>query len=332
MAYTILQWNINGFNPQKENLLLLINKLNPDMICLQETNNKIYQKPPLKNYNLYLKNRTDGSIASGGVAIYTTSAYKVDELHLNSTLECCAVTINHINKPTTVCNVYLPRSQAFTSSELIHLVNQLPEPFILLGDFNSHSFIWGSNKDDSRGKILEQVLDSTNVNILNDGSPTHLNNTYKTLSTIDLTICSSSIAHLWDWKTSDELFGSDHFPIIITKQGRDTAYETKCTPKWKLSEADFNKYKLIISTKINKMKLLHKNYTSITKKIEDLTELILQTAEITIPKSSNKSSKRPLPWWNQECQNARRIHKQAFIKFKRHPTTQNQIEYKKREL
>ncbi len=38
--------------------------------------------------------------------------------------------------------------------------------------------------------------------------------------------------------------------------------------------------------------------------MEKLTELIIKTADETIPKSSGKPIRKKLPWWNEDCKNA----------------------------
>lgn len=331
MAENILQWNINGFRPQKENLLILINKYNPAIICLQETNNPERVTPQLKNYSAYFKNRTNAGISSGGVAVYVKSPLQAVEIHLITNIESVAVKINFGRKYLTICCIYLPNSYVFTEKEISEIIEQLPKPFIIVGDFNSHSLMWGSYKDDNRGEIIKKILEDPNIVILNKNQPTHLNNTHKRFSAIDLTLCSSSIAHKWDWSTAEVLYGSDHFPIILTHH--NIIPMSACTthlPRWKFHEAKFDTYKQILSTKINEINSLEESSDiSATEKIQKLTDLILQTANETIPKTSGKPIRKQLPWWNEECKRAHKLYRHAFSKYKRHPSTENHIEYKR---
>jgi hypothetical protein len=50
------------------------------------------------------------------------------------------------------------------------LLQQLPEPFMVVGDYNAHSPLWGCSSTDVRGRIVEAILDQNNVCFLNDGS------------------------------------------------------------------------------------------------------------------------------------------------------------------
>lgn len=77
---TILQWNMNGFNKKYEEITLLIQDLNPDIICIQETNFKNDNITNLANYDGYNKNRLDSARASGGVAIYVKTNYPSSQL------------------------------------------------------------------------------------------------------------------------------------------------------------------------------------------------------------------------------------------------------------
>ena len=51
--------------------------------------------------------------------------------------------------------VYIPGSQAL-EVDLMQLINQLPPPMMLLGDFNAHSELWGSGRTETRGRKLER--------------------------------------------------------------------------------------------------------------------------------------------------------------------------------
>lgn len=39
----------------------------------------------------------------------------------------------------------------------------------MLGDFNSQSPMWGSDHLDQRGRLIEQLIDETNLVVLNTG-------------------------------------------------------------------------------------------------------------------------------------------------------------------
>ena len=61
-------------------------------------------------------------------------------------------------KTLTVCNVYLPPPLNVNFSDLEHLIEQFPAPFVLVGDFNAHSPLWGDMRQDSGGQMVEFFL------------------------------------------------------------------------------------------------------------------------------------------------------------------------------
>jgi len=84
-----------------------------------------------------------------------------------------------------------------------------------MGDFNSHSPVWGCNSLDSRGKIIEDFTNNTNLCILNTKCSTYLHPAIGSRTSIDLSICDPSLMLDLLWTVHDDLCGSDHFPILI---------------------------------------------------------------------------------------------------------------------
>ena len=76
-------------------------------------------------------------------------------------------------KTLTVCNVYLPPSLDVNFSDVEHLIEQLLAPFVLVGDFNAHSPPWGDVRQDSRGQMVEKLLNDYNLCLLNTGELTY---------------------------------------------------------------------------------------------------------------------------------------------------------------
>ena len=62
---------------------------------------------------------------------------------------------NCIKKPSSTDQV--------TEEDMRDLLEHLPAPMILLGDFNAHNSLWGSEKMSTRGRIMEKILDRYNL-------------------------------------------------------------------------------------------------------------------------------------------------------------------------
>lgn len=109
---TVLQWNSNGIKSHIPELEILTTKINPSVICIQETRLHTHQDFKFKKYNVFRKDRLNPLNASGGVAILTANHVPANEIHLNTDLEATAVSVilPGIQK-ITICCIYLPPNQ-----------------------------------------------------------------------------------------------------------------------------------------------------------------------------------------------------------------------------
>ena len=87
-----------------------------------------------------------------GVALLINKSYLFSEVHLNIPLQAVAAKMT-LNKVVTFCSIYLPPSDHVAKTDLINLIEQLLSPFVLLGDFNGHSPVWGNESYNSRGLV-----------------------------------------------------------------------------------------------------------------------------------------------------------------------------------
>ena len=232
----LIQWNINGFYARLPYLQILQKKTSPSIICLQETNFKGVQCGRLRGYRAFNKNCQDAINASGGVAIYVKDNILTEELLVITNLEAIAVSISDPNK-LTICNIYLPRSHNFNLAVFQQLTDQLPKPYIIVGDVNSHNTLWGLPNIDNRGKIVENWIENDNIILVNTGDPTHFNCSSGSFSTIDLSLCSAYIADRVVWSVDSDLFDSDHYPIHIKMNCGKNPCTPSSKPLWKFKEA-----------------------------------------------------------------------------------------------
>jgi len=141
-----------------------------------------------------------------------------------------------LHKNITVCSIYLPHLRLLIVNDFNDLLSQLPSPVLITGDFNSRSTLWGDTKLDHRGKMVEDILTKHNLCVLNDTSPTYIHPTTGSSSAIDLSICSPDIFLDIQWKTLEDLCGSDHYPISILYGSTETS---SVISSWKLRKADW---------------------------------------------------------------------------------------------
>ena len=189
MINHILQWNCRSVKANFEELNLLIHEKKPVAVCLQETFLKDSDKFSLKYQSCYSKHCGSGDKASGGVAVIVNNSIPHNSVRLDSHLQAVAVSIS-LNKIITLCSVYLPPSSPLDIKKLDHLIDQLPKPFILMGDFNSHHTSSGCLDPNDKGRAIEDFVTRQDLVLLNNKSSTYLHPATGTYSSLDLTICS----------------------------------------------------------------------------------------------------------------------------------------------
>lgn len=317
-----LQWNCRGLLSNLDDVHDLFDTYKAACLCLQETYLHTNMKTPLRRHNIFRKDRNDTIRASGGVAILTRASIPVRAVNLDTELEAVAVQMC-LDRILTVCSLYLPPGENIAQKDIEDLCNQLPTPFILLGDFNAHNPLWGSARTDGRGKMVEKWLLSSSVCLLNTGTPTYIHSATQTFSALDLSFCSPSLFGVLEWSALENPLGSDHFPVLLRYLPQIDILTTR-PPRWKLQQADWNAF----SEKCN-MSLIPLDKVTIEEANTIITNAILDAATQSIPQTSGRLPKRPKPWWNEECEETRKMQNRAWGRFRRYPTIENLLLFKK---
>ena len=281
-------------------------------------NSSIY---PPSNYKILHSDptRTDGH--DRGVAILTRSDKNHETIILNTNLQAVAVRI-FLDRWYTICCIYLP-FVPFTENEINDLISQLPRPFLLLGDFNSRSQVWGDTVTNPRGNIIERVILNNEISILNNNDPTHYHIQTGTHSIIDLSFCSSQSMLDFTFNTIKDLHGSDHYPIALTLQ-RPT-YEHTYPERYKVEKANWGDFYQCseVPTELSPS-------NDVNVEMETLMAVWQAAASSSIPYSNERSLRIPVPWWNEACQRALRDRKRAQRALHRNHTLENSIAYKRK--
>ena len=319
---SILQWNIRGLRGNAEELKVLWNEHDPGITCLQETMlNSI-------TYNIGLNYKFYGSVpeininnrAKGGSAIIVKSNISHEYIPLRTTLQAVAIKVV-LKKQYTICSLYLDPSSEILYSDLEDLVKQLDRPFIIIGDLNAHNPLWNSTSTNNRGRIIERLLIENNVSILNDDRATYYNLHNNTTSVIDLGLCSSEILMDFHWRVSENLHGSDHFPILLRL---NEPRQVPTVPRWNLDKANWKLYQEKCST-ISEISIMENNLEA----YEALEELIITAASEAIPTTRPTKGKPPVPWWDKTCKTLRKITLRCYDKYRTNPSYTNKIIYQR---
>ncbi|GFX46060.1 putative RNA-directed DNA polymerase from transposon X-element [Trichonephila clavipes] len=118
------------------------------------------------------------------------------------------------------------------------------------------------------------------------------------------------------------LYNSDHFPVILSHDS-DPAGKT-FPPTYSYRRADwalFTQLAVITDAMVKA--------ESIDTTVQEVTNVLIAAADLSIPKSSGHSFKHYKPWWNADCQTAYKNQRKLWGIFRRYPTTENLLAFKK---
>ena len=316
--YKIIQWNCRGVKPRFEELLLLLSLLRPSVFCLQETFLKPNDTFTLKCFNVNNHIHLDCLRASGGSSLLVHSTLPQRQIKLKTDVQAVAVSVT-LEKEITFCSVYIPPSYLLKSEQLTSLLQQLPSPYMLVGDFNGHNVLWGCNDNDPRGELIEDFITKNDICLMNDKSNTYIDSGKGTFSSLDLSLCHPSLYLDYDWSVCEDQRGSDHFPILIESvQTHDEAHN----PKWKLNKADWDLFHTLCNESLTDTFL-----SDSSDPITDFTSSLINISEKCIPKTST-NPKKINPWYNDDCKEAIKQRKDTLSKFCKFPTHENLNTYR----
>ena len=156
-------------------------------------------------------------------------------MNLNTNLQAVAVRIT-LSFVFTICSIYAPPSKCIDIRELQHLSSQIQGPVMLLGDFNAHNPLWGSDNLTPKGRVIETFTTQNDLCLFNDGSYTFLHSGNGSYSAIDLSFSSPDIFDRFSWEVHEDCCGSDHFPIVLRTLEDDNHIKPQ---RWKFKQADW---------------------------------------------------------------------------------------------
>ncbi|GFO50021.1 RNA-directed DNA polymerase from mobile element jockey [Plakobranchus ocellatus] len=165
---------------------------------------------------------------------------------------------------------------------LAELFEQLPKPFLVLGDFNAHSPAWGDSRWDGRERMLEGFIGENDFIILNSGEQTVVPSAHHSTSAIDLAVASPSIAPECSWAAHSDLCGSDHFPIFLTLSSN---FSSNVNTSFNSKKADWNRFGDLCKLSLD----------DTVADIEQFTSKLLDAARSSIPFHKGTKNKTRLP-------------------------------------
>ena len=185
------------------------------------------------------------------------------------------------------------------------MIKSFSSRHLILRDFNGHSHFWGSNQENERGKIVEKLIDRHNLILLNDSVHTWFDTYHQTSSLLDLSLCHPSINMDVAWEISSDRLGSDPHPIIITANTSDHQVPER-VPKWNFKKAKWDAFQDQCITEITP-----DLFNDAENKIIILSSTLLDIAADNIPKTSPFPKRKAQPWFDEDCQAAKKEKKSS---------------------
>lgn len=295
---SIVQINIRSIISNKDILEKFLEDNNIDFVILSETWTNNENNLNFKNYKVHIKSRSDGY---GGVGFLINNRFsaKIVNLQLNlNKIEITEIEIWIKNIKLNLISFYNKNNSNVNEIEtdfeqiLNHYKNK--NNVILGGDINAHHPLWEEDRrTDTLGRKIAEVITSSELVLLNDGSYTRRDERNFQTYTVDITLASKNLSEELDWQTKDESLGTDHLPIII---------------QWK-EEIETEKIIKKINFK-NTVKEINEFNPDHTFDIEDFEENI---EEIILKNTKSYNIKKfypAKPWWNEKVNRFWKIKKE----------------------
>ena len=105
-----------------------------------------------------------------------------------------------------------------------------------------------------------------------------------------ISICGPSLVLDYEWNVHEDLCRSDHFPVILTSN----AVEEEAAPnRWNLKKADWLSFQAQCSSELTEEAIM-----SAVDPAGQFTDLLIQAAEKTIPKTRFSKKLPKVPWFH----------------------------------
>ena len=131
----------------------------------------------------------------------------------DNTTEIQSITVTVNGAKLIIRNIYIPPSSSCPTGYLPDFGTLLSptEDILIMGDFNAHDDLWYSSTTDAvaadRGAKIVEALESSELMVLNEDSPTRMPSNGPT-SSPDLTICNCHMGLNSNWTSASLLVAS----------------------------------------------------------------------------------------------------------------------------
>lgn len=212
----ILSFNANGIKNQKLEIISILNELDIDIMCVNETHLDAKDRFNIPNYYTY---RYDRPTRGGGTAIIIkrSIAHRPINIPPLQDVEATAIILPTNQQEILIAAIYHPPYRNLNIQDF-QILTALHPYYLLMGDVNAKHQNWNSRINSPKGIALNNFAVQHNINILGPDTPTHFPwNENHQPDVLDICIIKAPI--LVTKFTTINALDSDHLPILINVSG-----------------------------------------------------------------------------------------------------------------
>ena len=298
----ILQWNAGALSQTKKvELARTLNKQKIDVFTIMEANlsNEDVKYYHFNGYTLHILQKYR-QIASGilvGVRNDITNTF-TEVKHMGTDTDKSEIVQVDVWKNEFHYKIYAVYSPPNNKPDfsILNFTNKT----IFLGDFNGHSPIWGYTDTNASGKETEDILNTSNLQLVYNKNDTHTYLHYnETQTTPDLLLVSSDIFLNTEREIVDDP-GSGHRPVIATitlspQRGQPRTKNVRSS--WNFRKADWGKFTSCLENTLIASKIDFTQHPSIIGNY--ISEQIIAAAKHSIPRGTIGNFKC---FWNSDLE------------------------------
>lgn len=261
----------------------------------------------------------------------TLNAFQIGD-ESNDFATFCRIDFNQ-GSSITWASLYAPHSdktlpiQALES--LIHSqIHPNQRQIVIAADTNCRSTLLNYESSDPIAMQWEDLISRYSITVENDPSAATYKNSRNQSSRIDWTLSNlPRNATLENWKTEENLdITSDHIPITfkVSSDKFSNANPTKIKI-WKAT--DWKAVNCSLNTEITK--LLTSIDPTTEEEVEDLSNALEALCKETIENHVPSKVKKPFRsrWWNEKCEDAKRIYFKSKRRYRNDPSRISQAKH-----
>ena len=213
----IVHINVYGLRTRLTELNTLLAEADPpvDLLLLNETKLNGCAPPLIPGFTATaVRDRQDGRLAGGGVAIYSANNLQLRDISPEAD-DIVAVELEiRSGEKIAVISYYVPPQNDINPALLDPLLAAYPAALIL-GDLNAKHQFFGCRRTNQAGELLFNIIEDKDLTILNNPEqPTHYGHIGEP-DIIDFAIATRSACRLVTSCDTWDDVGSDHLPLKV---------------------------------------------------------------------------------------------------------------------